>query len=83
MPFNLRNYRVSNPFSPHENINGGTGMLSRLVKKYRGDLRLALAAYNAGEGAVEKYSGVPPYGETVQYVRKVLDLEKSYRTLSS
>jgi soluble lytic murein transglycosylase-like protein len=83
MPFNLRTWKVSDPFSPQQNIHGGAGLLSRLMRKYRGNLRLALAAYNAGEGAVQKYSGVPPYGETLQYVQRVMDLEKRYRTLAS
>ncbi len=78
MPFNLRTYGVKDPYSPEQNINGGTKMLSRLLNQYSGNISLALAAYNAGEGAVQKYRGVPPFAETVNYVRKVLRLKAMY-----
>lgn len=58
-------------FDPERNIAAGTAYLSWLLRRYDGDLDLALAGYNAGEGAVDKYRGIPPYRETQQYVRKV------------
>ncbi|BBW89497.1 hypothetical protein THOKLE017_P30340 (plasmid) [Klebsiella pneumoniae] len=59
------------PFDPEQNVKTGMGYLSRLLNKY-GDLRLALAAYNAGEGAVDKYGGIPPYKETQNYVKSIM-----------
>lgn len=78
MPFNARRYGAKDPFSPKQNIDAGVRMLAMLNKKYRGDIRLVLAAYNAGEGAVERYGGVPPYRETQNYVRKVMSLKQRY-----
>lgn len=78
MPQNLKMYGVINPFDPQQNILAGSKMLAGLINRYAGDLRLALAAYNAGEGAVEKYNGVPPYQETINYVKKVLHFKKLY-----
>ena len=79
MPFNARSMGMKNPFSPSENILAGTKFLSRLIAKFRGNERLALAAYNAGEGAVKKFGGVPPYPETRTYVNRVLALREQYR----
>ena len=73
-----RRFSVRNPFNPEDNINGGVKFLSYLIKKYKGNLRLVLAAYNAGEGTVQKYRGVPPYRETQNYITKVLQLQKRY-----
>jgi soluble lytic murein transglycosylase-like protein len=70
MPGTARLLRV-NPHDPRQNLEGGARYLSMQYRKF-GDWRLALAAYNAGPGAVEKYRGVPPYAETQQYVRKIL-----------
>jgi len=72
MPGTARRYGVKDVHDPSENINGGTGYLKYLIKKYNGDVRMALAAYNAGESAVEEYSGIPPYRETRKYVSKVM-----------
>ena len=72
MPATARGLGVTDPYDPAQSIAAGTRMLGRLVKRYDGDLSLALAAYNAGSGAVERYGGIPPYRETQNYVRNVL-----------
>ncbi len=66
-----REYGVKNPFNPEENIRGGVRFLKHLIEKYH-DPRLVAAAYNAGETAVDKYGGVPPYPETERYVKKFM-----------
>lgn len=63
---------VADSLDPHENIIGGTKYLRQLLDRYDGDLRLTLAAYNAGPGTVSKYNGVPPYPETRQYIENIL-----------
>jgi len=68
---------VKDPFDPEENILGGARYLRHLMDRWPGDLENALAAYNAGPSAVEKYGGVPPYAETRNYVRRVLDSVQS------
>jgi soluble lytic murein transglycosylase len=73
MPGTAKRYGVVNSWDPEENITGGTAYLGDLVDRYGGDLTKALAAYNAGEGAVDRYGKVPPYRETQGYVKKVLD----------
>jgi soluble lytic murein transglycosylase-like protein len=70
MPETAKELGVKNPFDPDENLNAGALLLSRLYKKYK-DWRLALAAYNAGEGAVDRYGGIPPYRETISYVKNI------------
>jgi len=72
MPGTARRYGVRDSFDPHENIRGGTAYLSDLLGMFDGDLVRTLAAYNAGEGAVQRYRGVPPYAETQEYVRRAL-----------
>jgi len=64
---------VKNVFNPVDNINGGTKYFKYLLDKYNGDIKLALAAYNAGPGAVDKYDGIPPYKETNNYINRVLN----------
>jgi soluble lytic murein transglycosylase-like protein len=80
MPATASQLQVEDAFHPEQNIEGGVRYLSYLLKIYRGNLTLALAAYNAGEGAVSKYHNqVPPYRETKNYVKKVLNFYNSFR----
>ena len=72
MPATARELGVVNSFDPEQNIMGGAKYLSGLLKKYDGDVRLALAAYNAGRGNVKKYGGIPPFKQTQNYVVKVM-----------
>jgi len=74
MPDTAVRYRVENPFDPHANIEGGIRYLRDLLRLFPSDLRHVLAAYNAGEGAVQQYGGIPPYPETQRYVERVLTL---------
>jgi soluble lytic murein transglycosylase-like protein len=74
MPGTARTYGVINPFDPEQNVAGGASHLSALLKQYHGDVALALAAYNAGSGAVAQYKGIPPYAETTSYVNNVLSI---------
>lgn len=71
MPDTARQYGITDLFDPAQNIDAGTRHLGYLSRLYEGDLNLILAAYNAGEGTVDKYKGVPPYSETVSYIRKI------------
>lgn len=73
MPATARRFNVSNSYDPQQNIEGGVKYLSWLMRRFNGDLRLVLAAYNAGEGNVDKYGGIPPFKETQNYVKRVLD----------
>lgn len=74
---------VSDCFHPKNNIDGGIRYISYLISLYNGNLRLALAAYNAGEGNVARHGGIPPYAETKSYVRMVMDNYKQYRKKSA
>ena len=72
MPRTAESLGIEDAFDPAQNLDGGTRHLGQLLTLYGGDLTRALAAYNAGEGAVERHGGVPPYRETRAYVKKVL-----------
>lgn len=78
MPDTARLHRVRNIYDPVENIHGGVRHLRLLLDRYQGDLELSLAAYNAGAQAVERHGGVPPYQETKQYIRRVLNYHRRY-----
>lgn len=77
MPATARGLGVSNSLDPAQNIEGGVKFLSQLLNRYDGNVRFAVAAYNAGPGAVDKYNGIPPYQETQTYVNRVLGYYQS------
>jgi len=79
MPATARRFGVGNAFDAGQNIRGGVQYLAFLLKRFNGDLSLTAAGYNAGEGAVDKYKGVPPYSETQRYVQRVGLLADRYR----
>lgn len=79
MPGTAKSLGVENPYDAEDNVKGGTKMLAGLLKTYGGRKDLALAAYNAGGGAVKKYGGIPPYGETQRYVKNVLSIYNRYK----
>ena len=74
LPTTAKRFGVKNPWDPEQNIKGGMAYLQWLLDYFGGDVRLALAAYNAGERAVERHGGIPPYEETRAYVAKVLQI---------
>ena len=78
MPGTAKRFNVADRFNPEENIAGGVAYLALLLKMFRGDRELAVAAYNAGENAVKRYGGIPPYRETKTYVRRVMQLQAAY-----
>ena len=79
MPGTAKGLGVTNPYDAEDNVKGGTKMLANLLKTYGGNKELALAAYNAGGGAVKKYGGVPPYAETQNYVKNVLSIYDRFK----
>jgi soluble lytic murein transglycosylase-like protein len=78
MPGTAAGCGIANPFDPTENVECGTGYLHSLLRHYHDNVTLAVAAYNAGPGAVDRYHGVPPYPETRAYVVRVLNAYHSY-----
>lgn len=79
MPGTASTLGVSNPLNPSESIEGGARYLGQLMTQFGGNTAEALAAYNAGPGAVQQYGGIPPYAETQSYVSSVLGYAESYR----
>lgn len=82
MPGTAREQGVCDPFNIRENIMGGTRYLSRMLKSFS-DVPKALAAYNAGPGSVQRYGGVPPYSETINYVSRISSIYKSFKTTTA
>ena len=84
MPATAERFGLKDPFDPAANVEAGTKYLKWLLKRFDGDVSLALAGYNAGEGAVDKYKGVPPYSETQNYVKKIVsNYGKTYHPVLS
>src|SRR5260370_4255226 len=81
MDATARGLGVSDSFDPAQSLDGGAKFLGGLLKQFKGDESLALAAYNAGPGAVQKYGGIPPYEETQRYVPKVLGYATQFRRI--
>jgi soluble lytic murein transglycosylase-like protein len=83
MPATAKRFDCADVGDPESNIAAGTKYLRWLLARFEGDVTLALAGYNAGEGSVDKYAGVPPYGETQNYVQKVMAYADEYRRAGS
>jgi Rod binding domain-containing protein len=82
MDSTARSMGVTSSFDPQQNISGGVRYLRAMLDKYNGDVRLALASYNAGPGAVDKYNSIPPYRETQEYVRSVMAMQSAFARTS-
>jgi soluble lytic murein transglycosylase-like protein len=78
MPFTAKRFKVSDPFDPIENIEGGVKYIKELLDAFQGNLVHALAAYNAGPAAVRRHGGIPPYRETQEYVKRVMKYYQQY-----
>jgi soluble lytic murein transglycosylase-like protein len=83
MPGTARSLGCTNPLDPAQAIDAGAKYLRQQLDTFGGDVRKALAAYNAGPGAVQRYGGVPPYAETQNYVQKVMAYADEYRRAGS
>jgi soluble lytic murein transglycosylase len=79
MPFNLGPLDIENPYNPWQNIMGGSRFFRQILNRFNGDVKLALAGYNAGPNSVARYGGIPPFRETVNYVRKVMRCYRRYK----
>jgi soluble lytic murein transglycosylase-like protein len=79
MPETAQRFGVVNSFDPGQNVEGGAQYLQWLLTRFSGDEQLALAGYNAGEGAVDRYQGIPPFPETQRYVVRVLGRVEALR----
>jgi soluble lytic murein transglycosylase-like protein len=79
MPETASRYGVRDPHSPAQNLRAGVEHLRFLLARFGGNVPLAVAAYNAGKGAIEAHGGIPPYAETRRYVRRVLAYRRAYR----
>lgn len=79
MPATQQRFGVRNAFDSRQNISAGVRYLRELLDRFRGDMRLAAAAYNAGENAVQRHGGIPPYPETRTYVERVITLQERYQ----
>jgi soluble lytic murein transglycosylase-like protein len=83
MPATARELKVANPYDPAQNLDGGVRRIKTLLENYNGDVALSLAAYNAGQGAVERHGGVPNYKETKAYVQRITNLYGSNTAVSN
>lgn len=79
MPKTAKSLGVEDIFNPEENVNGGAKYLKQLIKRYNGDIELALAAYNAGSSNVRRYKGIPPFKTTQFYIKKVIKYHQHYK----
>jgi len=79
MPETASRVNVSNPFDPRDNIEGGVRHFKYLLSLFNNDLKLSLAAYNAGENLIAQLNAIPPYPETIEYVQRVLNFYQSYK----
>ncbi len=83
MPATARRFNVTNAFVAEQNIHAGTKYLAWLLKRFKGNIRFAVAAYNAGEGKVDRYKGIPPYKETRNYVKHVIRNYRQFKGLKA